>query len=101
MQRLRQESADTARYNTLPVEYFVRTMEKHKESRNVFSSEIATCGLTQATHAAKRMVLESDPAIMLQADACYRNRGVVRGGVRTIYRCWINKRGEFHEFVLI
>ena len=85
----------------LPVEYFVRTMEKHKESRNVFSSEIATYGLTQATHAAKQMVLESDPSIMLQADACCRNRGAVRSGVRTKYRCWINRRGEFHESVMI
>lgn len=85
----------------LPVEYFVRTMEKHKESTNVFSSEIATFGLGEATDEAKRMVLESDPSRMLQADACYRNRGAVRAGVRTNYRCWINKRGEFHESVLI
>ena len=85
----------------LPMEYFVRTMEKHKESVNVFSSEIVTFGLTQATDDAKRMVLESDPAMMLQADACFRNRSVVQGGVRTKYRCWINERGEFHESVLI
>ena len=85
----------------LPVEYFVRTMEKHKESVPAFSAEIATSGLTHATHEAKRMVLESDPTIMLQADACCRNRDVVRSGVRTKYRCWINERGEFHESVLI
>jgi len=72
-------------------------MEKHKESRNVFLPEIRCYGLRNATDEARRRVLESDPGIMLQADACMRNRSEVR----TKYRCWINERGEFHEHTLI
>jgi hypothetical protein len=72
-------------------------MEKHKESSKVFSPEVPSSGLVQATDEARRRVLVSDPAIMLQADACFRNRGEVR----TKYRCWINERGEFHERTLV
>ena len=79
------------------MQYFVRTMEKHKDSKNVFSAEIPCSGLGKATAEAKRRVLESDPAKMLQADACFRNRSEVR----TKYRCWINERGEFHERALV
>jgi hypothetical protein len=53
--------------------------------------------LSKAADEAKRKVLESDPAIMLQADACFRNRNQVW----TKYRCWINDRGEFHERTLV
>ena len=79
------------------MQYFVRMMEKHKESRKVFLPEIRCGGLREATNEAKRRVLESDPVMMLQADACMRNRAVVR----TMYRCWVNERGEFHEHSLI
>lgn len=79
------------------VQYFVRTMEKHKESTRLFCAEMPCSGLGTAREEAKRRVLQSDPSLMLQADACYRNKGQVR----TKYRCWINQRGEFHEHVLI
>jgi hypothetical protein len=79
------------------VQYFVRTIEKHKESSGVFCPESPCSGLVSAKEEAKRRVLESDPALMLQADACFRNRG----HVRTKYRCWVNQRGEFHEYVLV
>lgn len=79
------------------MQYFVRTMEKHKESTQSFSAEIPCSGLRKAADEAKRRVMESDPAIMLQADACFRNRNQVR----TKYRCWINERGEFHERTLV
>jgi hypothetical protein len=78
------------------MQYFVRTMEKHKESRNTFGPETACSGLDTAKAEAKRAVLSSDPALRLLADACTRN-GVQ---VRTMYRCWINDRGEFRESVL-
>lgn len=78
------------------MEYFVRAMEKHKASRNIFSSEKHCFGLAMAREEAKRMVLASDPAIMLQADACMR----LRTAVWTKYRCWINDRGEFLERTL-
>jgi len=73
--------------------YFVRTMEKHKLSARVFSDETQYSGLSKATEEAKRRVMESDPAIMLQADACLRSGTEVW----TKYRCWINERGEFLE----
>ena len=79
------------------MEYFVRTMERHKESTKVFSAELACSGLQEAKDAAKRIVLESRPAVMLQADACFRNRQLVR----TQYRCWVNERGEFQERSLV
>jgi len=41
-------------------------------------------------------VLESDKSIMLQADACSRNRNQVW----TKYRCWIDERGAFNERAL-
>jgi len=79
------------------MEYFVRTIENHKKSARIFSPEIRCHGLSKAADEAKRKVLESDPAIMLQADACFRNRNQVW----TKYRCWINDRGEFHERTLV
>ena len=79
------------------VGYFVRTMEMHKESTLSFSAEVPYSGLRKAADEAKRRVLDSDPAIMLQADACFRNRNQVP----TKYRCWINERGEFHEQTLV
>jgi len=72
-------------------------MEKHKQSNHTFLPEIPCSGLRNATDEAKRRVLASNPAIMLQADACVRHRAQVR----TKYRCWINARGEFHERTLI
>jgi hypothetical protein len=79
------------------VAYFVRTMEKHKESTRSFSAEIPCRGLREAEDEARRIVLGSDPAIMLLADACFRNRNQVQ----TKYRCWINDRGEFCEQTLV
>ena len=79
------------------MEYFVRTMEKHKHSARVFSPEAQCSGLAAAKAEAQRLVQTADPAVQLQADACIRNRGLVR----TKYRCWINERGEFHEKVLV
>jgi len=79
------------------MQYFVRTVEKYKESIKVFAEEIPCSNRNNATGEAKRRVLESDPSRMLQADACFRNRDEVR----TTYRCWINNRGEFHESALI
>ena len=79
------------------MQYFVRTLERHKESSRTFGAERPCPGLAAAKDVAKRMVLESPPAVMLQADACFRNRE----GVRTKYRCWINERGEFQESALV
>jgi hypothetical protein len=76
--------------------YFVRAMEKHKESTNTFGPELPCSALDAAKAEAKRIVLSSDPALRLLADACSRNGGQVR----TKYRCWINDRGEFQESVL-
>jgi hypothetical protein len=76
--------------------YFVRSMEKHKESSRVFSAELPCPELEKAKAEARRRVLESNPALMLQADACSRNRGEVR----TKYRCWIDERGQFNERAL-
>jgi len=77
--------------------YFVRTMEKHKESTKVYSPEVPCPGLEIAKNEAKRIVLAAPRSLMLQADACFRNRDQVR----TKYRCWINERGEFQERALI
>jgi len=79
------------------MKYFVRTMEKHKESAKVFSAEVPCSGLEHAKQEAKRIVMKSSPALMLQADACFRNQALVR----TKYRCWINERGEFQERALV
>jgi len=81
----------------MTMQFFVRTMENHKTSTRSFSSERPCSGLRAATDEAKRMVLASDPALMLQADACVRNRG----HIRTKYRCWLDQRGEFHEYTLL
>ena len=77
--------------------YFVRTMEKHKESDGQFSPEVPCDGLVMAKEQAKRLVLGADPSVCLQADACVHNGR----SVRTKYRCWVNERGEFHESVLV
>jgi hypothetical protein len=78
------------------MQYFVRSMEKHRDSDRVFGPELPCAGLDMAKTAAKRIVLSADPAIRMQADACVRNRGQVL----TKYRCWINERGDFLENVL-
>jgi hypothetical protein len=85
--------------------YFVRTMDARKESRRKGSvplvkllyPELACSALGQAIAQAKRRVLASDRTLMLQADACSRNRDQVR----TKYRCWIDQRGEFNELALV
>jgi len=79
------------------MQYFVRAMETHKESDRTFGPELRCAGLTIAKAEAKRMVLSSDPAVKLRADACVRNGGQVR----TKYRCWLNERGDFQEAVLV
>lgn len=79
------------------MQYFVRAMEMHRDSTKIFTPERPCSGLNDAKQQAKRMVLESNPALMLQADACFRNRNQVR----TKYRCWINERGEFQERALV
>ena len=79
------------------MQYFVRTMEMHKDSQKVFSAEVPCSGLATAKETAKKLVQSSEPKIMLQADACFRNRNEVR----TKYRCWMNERGEFQESSLV
>jgi hypothetical protein len=86
------------------VQYFVRTMDVRKESRQSGSAplvrrlypEFVCSSLGQAIDHAKRSVLESDTTIRLQADACSRNRNQVW----TKYRCWIDERGAFNELAL-
>jgi hypothetical protein len=86
------------------VQYFVRTTDVRKENRRGGSAplvkrlypELACPSLGQAIDQAKRSVLESDKTMMLQADACSRNRNQVR----TKYRCWIDERGAFNELAL-
>ena len=73
--------------------YFVRTIEKHKESDGTYGPELACTALPDAKAEAKRLVLSADPLLRLQADACVRNGRITR----TKYRCWVNERGEFHE----
>ena len=58
--------------------------------------ELACSSLGQAIDQAKRRVLESGGAAMLQADACSRNRNQVW----TKYRCWTDERGVFNELSL-
>jgi hypothetical protein len=70
--------------------------ESQKEYSNFFARD-SYRGLRKAADEAKRKVLESDPSIMLQADACFRNRNQIW----TKYRCWVNERGEFHERTLV
>jgi len=79
------------------MQYFVRAVEMHKESDRTFGPELLCAGLSVAKGEARRMVLASDPALQLRADACVRNRG----HVQTKYRCWLNERGEFQEAVLV
>ena len=87
------------------MEYFVRIMDVRKENRQSSSAplirqsypELVCYALGQAIDEAKRRVLESDKTLMLQADACSRNRSLVR----TKYRCWIDERGAFHERALV
>lgn len=86
------------------MQYFVRTTDVRKESRNGASAplvkqsypELLCSNLDQAIDQAKRSVLESDKAMMLRADACSRNMNQVR----TKYRCWIDERGVFNELAL-
>ena len=86
------------------MEYFVRTLDVRKENRQRGSAPLTkreypvkVClALDQAIDEAKRRVLESDKSLMLQADACSRNRNLVR----TKYRCWIDERGVFNERTL-
>ena len=60
------------------MQYFVRTMEKHKASTRVFSPELPCPALGSAKDAAKQLVQSSDPTVMLQADVCSRNQNQVR-----------------------
>jgi hypothetical protein len=79
-------------------------MDVRKESRQSGSAplmkqqypELVCSALGQAIDEAKRRVMESDRTIMLQADACSRNRNQVW----TKYRCWIDERGVFNERAL-
>jgi len=70
--------------------------ESQKEYSNFFVRD-SYRGLRKAADEAKRKVLESDPSIMLQADACFRNRNQIW----TKYGCWVNERREFHERTLV
>src|ERR1700723_3587477 len=98
---------DQTRYagrQRIQVQYFVRTTDARKDSRNSGSAplvkrsypELACSNLDQAIDQAKRSVLESYKTIMLRADACSRNMNQVR----TKYRCWIDERGGFNELAL-
>jgi hypothetical protein len=86
------------------VQYFARAVDVRKENRRSGSAplvkklypELVFSSLGEAIEQAKRSVLESDKAMMLQADACSRNRNQVR----TKYRCWIDERGAFNERIL-
>ncbi|HEX5226122.1 MAG TPA: hypothetical protein VFW44_00350 [Bryobacteraceae bacterium] len=78
------------------MQYFVRTMEK-QDRGNTFGPEIACSGLVAAKAEAKRIIMASDPALRLLADACSRNGSLVR----TMYRCWINDQGSFQESALL
>jgi hypothetical protein len=85
------------------LEYFARAMDVRKEHPRSSVSvtkrlypEFACGSLAQAIDQAKRSVLESDKSIMLQAEACSRNRN----HVQTKYRCWIDERGAFNERIL-
>jgi hypothetical protein len=85
--------------------YFVRTTDSRKQPKwrgsvpvvKRLYPELACSALGQAIDQAKRRVLASDKTLMLQADACSRNRDQVR----TKYRCWIDERGTFNERALV
>lgn len=85
------------------MQYFFRTIDVRKEGRRGSGPivkrlypEVACAALGQAIDRAKRTVLESDRTLMLQSDACSRNRNEVH----TKYRCWIDERGVFNERTL-
>jgi hypothetical protein len=85
------------------VQYFFRTVDVRKAGRNGSAPlvkrlypDVPCYALGQAIDQAKRMVLESDKALMLQSDACFRNRNEVQ----IKYRCWIDERGVFNERTL-
>ena len=46
------------------MQYFVRTMEKHKESSGAFSIELPCHGLAAAKAEVKRLVLSANPALL-------------------------------------
>ena len=69
----------------------------HKDSKQAFGPELPCSELDRAKAEAKQLVLSADPALMLQADACCRNGGLVL----TKYRCWINERGDFQDRALV
>jgi hypothetical protein len=90
------------------MQYFVRAKEMQKDNlkgpRAKASAvppklypDVEFSALGVAVNEAKRAVLESDRAVMLQAEACFRNRNLVR----TKYRCWIDERGAFNESAFI
>ena len=85
------------------MQYFFRTIDVRKEGRSGSAPlvkrvypEVPCSALGEAIDQAKRMVLESDKSLMLQSDACFRNKN----GVQTKYRCWIDERGVFNERIL-
>jgi hypothetical protein len=85
------------------VQYFFRTMDVRKQGRNasvplvkLLYPDVACAALGQAIEQAKRCVLESDRTLMLQSDACFKNKNEVQ----TKYRCWIDERGVFNERTL-
>jgi molybdopterin/thiamine biosynthesis adenylyltransferase len=84
------------------VQYFFRTSDVRKERRALapivkrLYPDVACAALGQAIDQAKQTVLASDRTLMLQSDACARNRN----GVQTKYRCWIDERGGFNEITL-
>jgi len=86
------------------LEYFVRVTDARNESKWRGSAplvrqlypEQAYPALDQAIDQAKRTIMKSERNLMLQADACFRNKSQVT----TKYRCWIDARGEFNEITL-
>jgi hypothetical protein len=81
----------------IAMQYFVRAVEKHKDGPRRVYVDVLCSGLATAVEEAKRIVLESDRARMLQADACFRNGDQVR----TKYCCWIDERGALQERALV
>ena len=82
------------------MQYFFRRMDVRKQGRNgsvplvkQVYPDVPCAALDQAIDQAKRSVLESDKALMLQADACSRNNNAVQ----TKYHCWVDERGAFNE----
>jgi hypothetical protein len=78
-------------------------MDSRKDGRNRSAPlvkrqypEVPCAALGEAIDGAKWTVLESDRNLMLQSDACSRNRNEVQ----IKYRCWIDERGVFNERVL-